>query len=549
MDPIERKSRREVLKLAIGGAALLPGVAPAETGASDHCASDAGAQRRWGHGIEGQRKADRGDGTFLNPILAGDYPDPSILKDGDNYYLTHSSFEASPGLIIWHSRDLINWVPICAALAAPLGTVFAVDLVKHDDRYYIYIPFMAASWSTGLRAVANIYVIHAPSISGPWSDPIDLDISGLIDPGHVVGEDGRRYLFLSGVSRVRLSKDGLATDGRVEKAYDGWDYPDIWITEARSLESPKLLRKDGWFYLVSAEGGTGGPATGHMIIVARSRSVNGPWENCPHNPVVRTRSATEQWWSRGHATPVEGPGGAWYLVYHGYENGYRRLGRQTLLEPIEWTADGWFRARGGDLSRRLPKPTNLTGLPHGVARSDDFSCPAFGTRWGFFGASPDEAHRATFEQGTLVLSCKGTAPQDSSPLTQLVGDHAYEISVLLELKGESEGGLLLFYNDRIFFGMGINGQKMTTYTAGRASFWKEPAPPARSLHLKIRNDRHVVTFYYGQDGVNWTRHGLRSETCGCHSNTIGSLASLRPAIYAAGVGEVRFRNFIYSAKA
>ena len=137
----------------------------------------------------------------------------------------------------------------------------------------------------------------------------------------------------------------------------------------------------GWFYLVSAVGGTGGPPMGHMVIAARSRSLNGPWVNCPHNPIIRTRAAEEYWWSRGHATPVEGPGGRWYLVYHGYENGFRTLGRQTLLEPIQWTDDDWFRADGGDLSEPIRMPIAGNPRPHGLARSDEFLQPAFGTRW------------------------------------------------------------------------------------------------------------------------------------------------------------------------
>ena len=91
-------------------------------------------------GIEGQRKADLGDGTYLNPIVPGDHPDPTVLKDGDDYYMTFSSFYSYPGVILWHSRDLVNWTPIGPALTRHIGTVWAMDLVKHGGRYFIYIP-------------------------------------------------------------------------------------------------------------------------------------------------------------------------------------------------------------------------------------------------------------------------------------------------------------------------------------------------------------------------------------------------------------------------
>ena len=232
-------------------------------------------------GIEGQRVADLGNGKFLNPIFAGDHPDPSILKDGEDYYMTFSSFEAYPALLIWHSRDLVNWSPLAAALDQPLGSVFAVDLCKHDGRYFIYIPIIPTAVSTGMGNQSRIFVIRADRIEGPWSEPVALDIRGYIDPGHAVGEDGRRYLFLSGVSRVRLSDDGLAVDGPIEAAYTGWQYPDDWIVEAFALEGPKILRRRDWFYLISAVGGTAGPPTGHMVIAARSRSIRGPWRIAP----------------------------------------------------------------------------------------------------------------------------------------------------------------------------------------------------------------------------------------------------------------------------
>ncbi len=427
------ESRRDAIKLALAGTVLASGANSARAAAPTSTLTSALTSAtgpceppvpQWKRGIEGQRQADCGNGQFLNPVLAGDYPDPSILKDGDDYYMTHSSFDAAPGLLIWHSRDLVNWRPLGPALTRPLGTVFAVDIAKHGDRYFIYIPFMKASWSPPLASFANIYVIHASSMEGPWSEPIDLGIAGLIDPGHVVGEDGHRYLFFNEGKRVRLAADGLATAGAGETAYEAWHYPDDWITEAWSPEGPKLFRRGDWFYLVNAVGGTSGPATGHMIVVARSRSIHGPWEHCPHNPIVRTRSENEPWWSRGHATCVEGPGGRWFMVYHGYENGYHTLGRQTLLEPIEWTQDGWFRATGGDLSRPLPKPAGQAQT-HGMAHSDFFEQASLGRLWSLYASAPDEAERIRVANGALILTGKGTGPADSSSRQGMLSNHRF----------------------------------------------------------------------------------------------------------------------------
>ena len=203
-------------------------------------------------GIEGQRKADLGDGRYLNPILAGDRPDPSILRDGDVWYMTHSSFEAVPGLVIWRSRDLLNWTPVTAALTRNIGSVWAPELCRHEGRYYLYIPARTAERRT-------VWVSWADHIEGPWSDPVDLKLPNHIDPGHTVGEDGKRYLFLSGGDMVALTDDGLATAGAVRHVYDPWRYPDDWDVESFSPEGPKITRRGDWFFMVTAVGGTAGP--------------------------------------------------------------------------------------------------------------------------------------------------------------------------------------------------------------------------------------------------------------------------------------------------
>jgi xylan 1,4-beta-xylosidase len=128
---------------------------------------------------------EKGGGYYLNPVFAGDYPDPSILRDRDNYYMVHSSFEYYPGLLIWHSKDLINWAPVTNALHKYVGSVWAPDLVKYNNKYYIYFP-----------ANNTNYVITADSIKGPWSEPVDLKI-GNIDPGHIADTAGKRYLYFS----------------------------------------------------------------------------------------------------------------------------------------------------------------------------------------------------------------------------------------------------------------------------------------------------------------------------------------------------------------
>ncbi|MHB8812173.1 MAG: family 43 glycosylhydrolase [Steroidobacteraceae bacterium] len=496
----------------------------------------------WAKGIEGQRKADLGNGTYLNPIVAGDHPDPSVLKDGNDYYVTFSSFYSSPGLVIWHSTDLVNWAPIGPALYKPMGTVWAVNLCKYQDRYYIYLPAQKAGQDWW------IYVIWAKNIAGPWSEPIDLKISGCIDPGHVVGEDGKRYLFVNGIRMIRLADDGLASDGPLMHAYTPWRYPQDWIVEDFAPEGPKLLRRDGWFYLISAVGGTAGPPTGHMVIAARSRSVHGPWENCPQNPIVRTASAAEPWWSRGHATLVEGPGGDWWMAYHGYENSFRTLGRQTLLEPMVWTADGWPRASGGDLSQPLSKPAGGKPGPTGFALSDDFSSNNFGIQWSFHDPQPSEMNRVKYIRNALYLAGSGTSPADTSPVVCGVGDRAYVAEVAIELLGDAEGGLLLFYDHKAFVGVGFTPNTIKTFEYAQELDWARIKKKNRQVRVRVTNDHNVVTYEYSHDaGRTWQLHTIRMEVSGIHHNVFGGFLCLKLGLYSVGPGKVGLRDFRYRA--
>jgi xylan 1,4-beta-xylosidase len=532
-------SRRNTFKLLMTGAVAAPFAAKASAPAP--CAQQ---PPLWSRGIENQRNADLGNGTYLNPIVAGDHPDPTILKDGDDYYMTFTSFDSYPGIVIWHSTDLVNWSPITAALSKPLGTIFAVDLCKHNGRYFIYIPAdpTGKGWS--------IHVIWADDIKGPWSDPIDMKIAGCIDPGHVVGEDGKRYLFVNGIRKIRITDDGLAADGQLEHAYSPWRYPDDWVVEDFAPEGPKLLRHGDWFYLITAVGGTAGPPTSHMVIAARSKSIHGPWEHCPHNPLVRTTSVLEPWWSRGHASLVEGPAGDWWMVYHGYENGFRTLGRQTLLEPMEWTADGWFRATGGDLSKPLLKPKRGKDASPGFALSDDFTRKKFGVQWSLHGPALEDMQRAVYEKDALQLAAQGQSPVDSAPLTCIVGDRAYVAEVTLDLIDDAEGGLLLFYNHKAFVGIGFTPQYMKTFEYAEELSWMRQDLRTASVRIRLTNDHNVVTWHYSHDdGKTWVQHGLRMEVSGIHHNVFGQFLSLKLGIYSANKGSIRLKNFTYRALA
>lgn len=526
----------------------------ATTSSAQECSEHLGISfvrhcQTWATTYEGQRKGDLGDGTYLNPIVAGDRPDPSILKDGEDYYMVFSTFESYPALTIWHSQDMVNWQPVGPALTQYIGSIWAPELTKHGDRYYVYIPAKLPGHNSN-------YVVWADDIRGPWSAPIDLNADkkypDRIDPGHLVGEDGKRYLFFSHGDYVQLSDDGLSLVGEMKHVYDGWQYPEEWDVESYSQEGPKMLKHGDYFYMVTAVGGTAGPPTGHMVIAARSKSVHGPWENSPHNPIIRTESANEKWWSRGHATLVEGPTkDDWYMMYHGYENGFHTLGRQTMLEPIQWTDDHWFISKGYDVGKPIPKPAGGTASAHGAPLSDDFSRNKFGIQWSFFRGDIEENKRLHYgkdERGHyLEVTPKGDSPSNSSPMTFIAGDQAYQFEVDIETQPGARAGALLFYNDKLYAGVGIHERGFLLHRYGMDQRITT-RPEGSEFRLRITNNRHILTIHYSTDqGTTWHKYNTQMDVSGYHHNVAYGFMALRPAIYAAGTGKVKFRNLVYRA--
>lgn len=459
-------------------------------------------------------------------IMKGDYPDPSILRDGKDYYMTHSPFFYQPGFLILHSTDLVNWEPVCRALPEYSGSAMAPDLIKCNGKYYIYYPAGGTNWVT-----------WANKITGPWSKPIDLKVRG-IDPGHVVDAQGNRYLFTDKGNVVQLSKDGLSTIGRQKHVYDGWKYPDKWETECMCLESPKLTYHNGWFYLTSAEGGTAGPATSHMAVCARSKNIDGPWENSPYNPVVHTYSKNDNWWSKGHGTLVDDVNGNWWIVYHAYANGYHSLGRSTLLEPIEWTSDGWYRTKPTAVSL----PENEQIKKNALRLSDDFSTGKLGLQWTFWREYAPKA--LTFSNKTMTVKAKGTIPADGRLLLVTAEDKNYMTQVDIKVGKGNTAGLLLYYSDKGYAGVTTDGKTFTIYK-NKENFRKVANKLGTSFTARIHNRGNNVVITVSKDGKSWTTLADNLDVHNLNHNNYGGFYALRVALLSAGKGSATFSRFRY----
>ncbi len=298
-------------------------------------------------------------GQYRNPILQGFHPDPSITRVGKDYYLVNSTFAWFPGLPIFHSTDLVHWTQIGNALDRPgmldfkrLGlsrAVFAPAITHHDGLFYIL--------NTCVDCGGN-FLITAKDPKGPWSDPVWLPEVGGIDSSIFFDDDGagggRAWIVnndappepaeYSGHRAIWIQQYDVAARKTVgprtvllDKGVDPSAKP-IWI------EGPHILRKDGWYYLTCAEGGT---AEGHSQVVLRSKSVLGPYVPYADNPILTQRGLPKDRplpiTSAGHAQLVDTPDGAWwasFLAVRPYGDDLYNTGRETFLLPVTWK-DGW----------------------------------------------------------------------------------------------------------------------------------------------------------------------------------------------------------------
>ncbi|MEV4561812.1 glycoside hydrolase family 43 protein [Kitasatospora sp. NPDC049285] len=341
--------------------------------------------------------------TVTNPVIPGFHPDPSICRVGEDYYLVCSSFEYFPGIPVFHSRDLVNWTQIGNALDRPSqltlppempssAGIYAPTLRHHDGRFWLIV--------TNVGSSGNV-LFTATDPAGPWSDPLPLpDVPG-IDPDLAWDEDGTCWVTVAGVSQQRLD---LATGRSLSESQPLWS----GSAGAQAPEAPHLYRIGAWWYLLIAEGGT---ERGHSVAIARGRSPQGPFEPCPHNPVLTHRGTHHPIQNTGHADLVQAPDGSWWMVLlavrpRGGTPGWHVLGRETFLTPVDWV-DGWPVV--GALELESPAPAwPLHPVPAAPVR-DDFDQPDLQPSWISVRERPAQLVTTKERAGWLTLHAAGAS--------------------------------------------------------------------------------------------------------------------------------------------
>jgi xylan 1,4-beta-xylosidase len=364
------------------------------------------------------------EGEMRNPIIAGFHPDPSLCRNGDDYYLVNSSFTYFPGIPVYHSRDLEHWTQVGHVITRPSQAnfdglevsrgVFAPDISFHDGTYYLV--------TTLVDCGGNCY-FTAKNPAGDWSDPVRLDFDG-IDPSFFWDDDGSAWLvnngppigspLYNGHRAIWLQRfdPGLRrlVGPRTVIVNGGTDITrqPIWI------EGPHLFKRDGWYYLICAEGGT---AENHSEVVLRSQTLAGPWRPGPANPILTQRDLPagrpEPVTCTGHADFVSLPNGKTWAVFLGcrpYEDGYYNTGRETFALPVSWH-DGWpeMLAQGTAVPESVlgPLPAqSYSGKDPTTGNftwRDDFSGPSLALQWNFLRTSSESWWSLSTVPGSLSL--------------------------------------------------------------------------------------------------------------------------------------------------
>lgn len=482
---------------------------------------------------------------YKNPVIRGFYPDPSVCRAEGKYYLAASSFQYFPGVPLFESRDLVNWTPAGHALTRrsqvmlegvrSSGGVFAPTLRCHEGRFYMV--------TTNDSTQQNFYV-WADDIRGPWSEPVFVDQGG-IDPSLLF--DGGRAYFIS---------NGAADDGRAGVTQCEIDIRTgekltpsrcVWQgTGGRCLEAPHMYRIGDYYYLLAAEGGT---EYGHMVVCARPREVWGPFESCPHNPVVTNRDqfpAILQ--GVGHGDLVQDWDGRWHMVALGFRQihpwqAYHTLGREVFLLPVRWGADGWFTVGRGFAEEEYDLPGDFPQERKQVYTFEN-------TRWDEDWCYLRHSHPENYEllEDLAVLRGSGVTLDEAASPT-FIGlrqrDFDMELAVEVDLRG-GEGGVTVYMSELEHYDLAVRRSADGFQAVLRRSVGTVRQEEAAGLEtgrarLIVRADSLTYRFFIDSgSGERCLGQGMSKYLS---SEVSGGFTGVVLGLYAAGDGAAEFRSF------
>ncbi len=479
-----------------------------------------------------------------NPILPGFNPDPSIIRVGDDYYIATSTFEWFPGVQIYHSRDLVNW----RLLTRPLRRASQLNMLGDPDSCGVWAPCLtldggvfyliytdvkrygrttqAGAGGASLRDTHN-YLVTSATIEGDWSDPIYLNSSGF-DPSLFHDDDGRKYL----VNMIwdqrpggnRFAGIGLQEYSAAQRKLVGLVHMIFKGTPLGLTEAPHLYKRDGYYYLLTAEGGTG---WGHAVTMARSRELTGPYELHPDVYILSSRNRPDAELQRaGHADLVETQNGETYMVHlcgRPLRNrGRCTLGRETAIQSMTWSPDGWLRTLDGKgvpyVDVQGPKLA-IHPFPAAAAR-EDFDQPELPLDFQWLRSpSPDGLFSLTERPGHLRLYGRETVGSlfEQALVARRQQSHCFSATAGMEFEPEKfqqMAGLICYYNSSKFHYLYVShdealGRHIRVMSCLPDSVQSDaftvpvPIPSGMPVELRVEVDFERLYFAYRLKGQEW----------------------------------------------
>lgn len=481
--------------------------------------------------------------VIQNPVLRGFNPDPSILRVEDDYYIATSTFEWFPGVQIHHSRDLVHW----RLLTHPLTRTSQLDMLGNPDSCGVWAPCLSYDNGTFYLIYTDVksrrgafkdthnYLVTATDIMGPWSEPIYLN-SGGFDPSLFHDDDGRKWLVnmlwdhrkgtpsFAGIVLQEYSPEERKLVGSRVNIFPG--------TPLGWTEAPHLYKKDGYYFLITAEGGT---MYGHAVTSARSKRIEGPYEVDPANPILTSANNPGlELQKAGHGSLVVTRDGEWvmaHLVGRPVKDKYCNLGRETALQRCVWTDDGWLRlAHGGNEPLSRPPAPKLPPHPfEAEPEKDDFDGRKLGIHWNSLRVPTDESWLSLSERPGF-LRLRGRESMSSFFRQSLIArrQQAFrcEAETVVEFEPEhfqQMAGLILYYDTKDYVYLRISRDERQGKCLGIVRSVNGVYDEALESNVSIENatkcglkaqiDRERVRFFYSTDLNDWRPIGEAMEIC------------------------------------
>jgi alpha-N-arabinofuranosidase len=504
-------------------------------------------------------------GSYRNPILAGFYPDPSIARAGNKFYLVNSTFAYFPGIPVFESADLVHWKQIGNAIERPgtlefdgLGMsrgVFAPDIEVHDGVFYVL--------NTAVDSGGN-YFVTATNPAGPWSAPVWLPEVDGIDTSLFFDTDGKAYVLNNGppegtplypghraiwMQELNVAT-GKLTGSRKVLVNGGVDIAKkpIWI------EGPHLYRRQGWYYLMCAEGGTG---PDHSEVVLRSHSPWGPFVPYAGNPILTQRDLADDRadpvTNAGHADLVEAPDGSWwatFLASRVYERTHYNTGRETFLLPVTWR-EGWpvILPHG----QRIPyvangpqflAPGTQAPFSGNFTWRDDFDSPVLKPEWMYIRVPKEPWTDLRSRAGSLTIHPRVESLdtlKNPSFLARRQQHTAFDASTAFELPpaGRVSAGIAVFQNEKFWYWLGAHRTDHGVEVFLQRQNGQTPEIVATvalaasgPLKLRISADARAYSFSYDSNGKGWQALREREDGTLLSTDVAGGFVGAVVGVYA-----------------